>query len=121
MFAEFKETNDGTLVGQVINALHVHDDAEHAALYPIAKALLGDEALIERLALAHAHIKKQIDLLVTLEGPPLIDGFTRLQTLVADHVSDEEANLLPALSDRATPRQLETLGSRILQVKQRVG
>ena len=121
LFSQFAETHDGTLIGQVVDALHAHDGAEHAALYPLVEGLLHDDELAERLAAANSHIKKQIDLLVTLEGSPLIDAFLRLQTLVADHVNDEEKHVLPVLRERATPQQLETLGARISQAKQRVG
>jgi hypothetical protein len=41
--------------------------------------------------------------------------------LVQRHVDDEEKNLLPALSDQSTDQQLDGLGARILQAKQRGG
>ena len=44
-----------------------------------------------------------------------------LHAAVADHVEDEEANLLPALQAAATPAQLEGLAARWEQIKQRVG
>ncbi len=44
-----------------------------------------------------------------------------LRLLVQDHVKDEEQELLPALSDTATPAQLDGLGARLLQAKQRGG
>ncbi len=121
LFTRFAETSDGTIIGQVIDALHAHDDAEQAALYPLTAALLDDPALVQRLATAHSAVKKQIDLISSLEGPPLVDAFNVLQAIVADHVRDEETKLLPALNERATPSQLEGLGARILQAKQRVG
>ncbi len=121
LFARFQDSHDGALVGQVIDALHAHDDAEHAALYPLVAHLLDDPALIGRLAAAHSSIKKQIDLITTLEGAPLVDAVNVLQAIVSDHVNDEETNVLPGLNERATPEQLEGLGARILQAKQGVG
>jgi hypothetical protein len=44
-----------------------------------------------------------------------------LRQLVADHVQDEEQNLLPALAEAASDAELDTLGARILQAKQRGG
>jgi hypothetical protein len=38
-----------------------------------------------------------------------------------EHVADEEQNILPALAEHATPQQLEGLGARIMQAKQRGG
>lgn len=121
LFASFDETGDAIVIGLVIDALKAHDAAEHAALYPLIGVVVGDADMIERASIAHSMVKKQIDLLTTLEGPPLIDAFRALQTLVSEHVADEEQNLLPALSERASVQQLEGLGARILQAKQRVG
>jgi hemerythrin superfamily protein len=121
LFAAFAATGDGSIIGQVVDALAAHDDAEHAALYPLVGDLLGDADMVERSALAHSAVKKQIDHLVTLEGEPLTAGFEQLRRLVEEHVADEEQNILPALAEAATPRQLEGLGALIMQVKQRGG
>lgn len=74
-----------------------------------------------RAAAAHSALKKQIDEIKHLEGPPLTDAFNVLRTLVTDHVADEENVMLPALAAQASPDQLDGLGARILQLKQRVG
>lgn len=124
LFAQFAKTADGAIVAQVIDALAAHDDAEHGALYPFAASILGDAAaakILDRAALAHSAVKKQIDHLKFLEGQPLSDAFAELQSLVQDHVKDEEKNLLPALRQAATPTQLDILASRVLQAKQRGG
>jgi hemerythrin superfamily protein len=121
LFAEFDDKNDGATIGLVIATLKAHDEAEQAALYPIAGTLLGDLELIQRSETAHSMIKKQFDLIANLEGPPLTAAFKVLQELVTAHVADEEKHLLPALAEVATPQQLEALGARILQAKQRGG
>jgi hemerythrin superfamily protein len=121
LFAEFDAKGDGTTIGLVIAALKAHDEAEQAALYPMAGKLLGDLDLIQRWEASHSMVKKQIDLIGTLEGPPLAQAIKELQQLVETHVADEEKNLLPALAEAATPQQLDALGARILQAKQRGG
>ncbi|MCU1398700.1 MAG: hypothetical protein JWN62_1809 [Acidimicrobiales bacterium] len=121
LFAAFAETADAGTIGLVIDALTAHDEAEQAALYPLAGAVLADPKMIERAGVAHSQVKKQIDVIKALEGQPLIDAFTVLHTIVASHVADEERTLLPALAEKASPQQLEGLGARILQAKQRVG
>jgi hemerythrin superfamily protein len=121
LFDSFAETADATLIGQIVDALAAHDDAEHAALYPLAAKLLGDPEMIQRAEIAHSHVKKLIDVLKFQEGQPLIDAVALLRAAVADHVADEETNLLPALAGQATPQQLEGLAARIEQNKQRVG
>jgi len=121
LFARFTETGDGSLIGEVLDRLAAHDDAEHGALYPLLGTVLGDEDMVMRAAAAHSAVKKQIDVVKGLEGPPLIDAFDVLRTLVTEHVADEENVMLPALAAGATPAQLDGLGARILQIKQRVG
>lgn len=121
LFAQFEATLDGSVIGVVIDKLKAHDDAEQAALYPLAGHVLGDADLIERSAAAHSMVKKQIDVITTLEGPPLVEAFRALRAIVEEHVADEEKHLLPRLAEQATPQQLEGLGARILQAKHRVG
>jgi hemerythrin superfamily protein len=121
LFEQFDTTGDGALIGQVMDALTAHDDAEHSALYPLAGHVLGDVQLIERSALAHSAVKRQMDRIRHLEGQPLVEAFAVLRELVTAHVRDEETNLLPALQAAATPGQLDGLGARIEQTKQRVG
>lgn len=121
LFQEFEKTSDAMVIGQVLDALAAHDDAEHAALYPLASAVLGDDELIARSRAAHSAVKKQMDLIRQLEGPPLVAAFTSLRDLVTAHVADEESNLLPALAEAATPGQLDGLAARFEQTKQRVG
>ena len=121
LFEEFSAKQDGTTVGLIIAALKAHDEAEQAALYPFAGLLLGDAARVERSAAAHSMVKKQFDAISALEGPALVSAVAVLQELVTDHVKDEESNLLPQLAEQATPLQLEALGARFLQAKQRGG
>ena len=121
LFARFDETGDATLIGQIVDALVAHDQAEQAALYPLAGALLGDADAIERYARQHSAVKKAIEHLEGLEGPPLVEAVDSLRNLVEEHVGEEEADLLPALTKAASIAQLDGLGARILQNKQRVG
>ena len=121
LFDAFDSTGDATVIGQTIDALKAHDDAEQGALYPFVAACLDDPALLERSGLAHSAVKKQIEQLKGEEGPSLVEAFGGLRRLVKDHVADEEKNLLPALREAATKQQLDELGARILQAKQRGG
>ena len=121
LFTQFNKTGDGVWVGQILDALTAHDGAEHAALYPFAEVMLKNPALIKRLDLAHSEVNGLMEHVRGQEGKALVDAMGLLQVAVTNHVGDEETNLLPALQKRATPAQLETLGARIEQDKQRVG
>jgi len=121
LFASFEETGDASYVGQILDALVAHDDAEQAALYPLAGHVLGDISLLARSEAAHSLVKQQMDLVRSLEGPPLIAAVKQLKQLVTTHANEEETKLLPALAEKATAAQLDGLAARIEQVKQRVG
>ena len=121
LFATFRDTHDASVVGQIIDALTAHDEAEHAALYPLATEVLDDAALIVSMDTAHSAIKKQIDHLRTQEGGVLVDEVEGLEMLVTEHIADEEKQLLPQVSERATKAQLDWLGTHLLDTKQRVG
>ena len=121
LFDAFEVAHDPDLVGRIVEMLTGHDQAEHAALYPLAQAVLGDGELITRSLAAHAAVKAALDRLRQLEGDALVAGVGVLRAVVHDHVADEETNLLPALAERATAAQLDGLGARFEQAKQRVG
>jgi len=121
LFTEFAATGEPTLVGRIVDELSMHDQAEHAALYPLAGRVLGDLDLIQRFAAAHSGVKQLIDRLTSLEGPPLVEAVADLADAVRLHVEDEEQNLLPALAGECSPAQLDDLGARIEHTKQRVG
>jgi hemerythrin superfamily protein len=121
LFDAFEATGEAGLVGQIIDQLAAHDDAEQQALYPLAAIVLDDSALLDASLVAHSAVKRQIDHLKAQEGAPFAEGATVLRALVEDHVADEEQRLLPALREAATDRQLDELGARILQLKQRIG
>jgi len=121
LFADFAATHDGTLVGQILEALTLHDMAEQGALYPLAAHLVDDAALLTRVFDAHSEVKTASEHLRALEGQPLVDAVEALRRSVAEHVADEEDNLLPALAAQATAVQLDGLAARFEQAKQRVG
>jgi hemerythrin superfamily protein len=121
LFSSFADTGEATYVGQIVDALAMHDQAEHSALYPLAGHVLGDADLIERSAAAHSLVKTLIDRLLHLEGAPLVEAVSELAEAVNRHVQDEEQHLLPALQEACSPAQLDGLGARIEQTKQRVG
>lgn len=121
LFDQFESTGDGTLVGEIAGHLTAHDEAEHAALYPLVGKVLGDAKLIERAAAAHAAVKAQLDRMRFLEGAPLVAAVAELRALVEAHVADEEKAIFPKLARAADPTQLDWLAHHIEQTKQRVG
>jgi hemerythrin superfamily protein len=121
LFTEYQRTGDASVVGQIFDELAMHDEAEAHALYPLARAVCDDEALVDRALMEHSALKMLIEHARALEGAPLAATMERVQQTVEAHVGEEEERLLPALAKQATAAQLDGLASRIEQIKQRVG
>jgi hemerythrin superfamily protein len=121
LFVEYQRTGDPSVVGQIFDALTMHDEAEAHALYPLARAVLDDEARVDRAYLEHSELKMLIEHARALEGAPLAASMEKIQQTVEAHVAEEEKGILPALRKKATPAQLDGLAARIEQIKQRVG
>ena len=68
LFAEFDETGDGAIIGQVVDALTGARRRRARRALPARRPRARRRRLIERWAAAHSAVKKQIDLLRTLEG-----------------------------------------------------
>lgn len=120
LFQEFEADPNGVAVGRIADALKAHDEAEQAALYPMLARGAGDR-LVARALSEHSAVKRQLDLVLGLEGPPLADAVRALRALVTAHVEYEEGTLFPELTRSASPAELEALGARLLQAKQRGG
>ena len=69
----------------------------------------------------HHSVREQIVLVSALESDALVAGFAQLRSMVEHHVAEEEKSLLPALRKAASQQQLEALGARFSQAKQRGG
>ena len=121
LFEAFDAAPDGTVVGQIVGELTAHDDAEQAALYPLALEVVDDAALLDRALLDHSKVKMLIDQLRQTEGDALVAAVSALRTAVTEHVELEESTLLPAIESAATAVQLEWLAGAWLRAKQRVG
>jgi hemerythrin superfamily protein len=121
LFADYQRSGDASVVGQIFDALTMHDEAEAHALYPLARAVLDDEALVDRAYMEHSELKMLIERARALEGAPLAAAIEQIQQTVETHVAEEEKGMLAKLGKKATPAQLDGLAARIEQIKQRVG
>jgi hemerythrin superfamily protein len=121
LFTRFDQSGHAALVAQAIDMLKAHDEAERAALYPFAAELLGDTTSVDEMLAEHHSVREQIVAVSALEGEALVAGFAELRSIVDHHVAEEEKSLLPVLRKAASQQQLEALGARFLQAKQRGG
>ena len=76
---------------------------------------------VDEMLAEHHSVREQIVLVSALESDALVAGFAQLRSIVEHHVAEEEKSLLPALRKAASQQQLEALGARFLQAKQRGG
>jgi hemerythrin superfamily protein len=96
-----------SLLGQVAEALTIHAALEEHFFYPFAREQ-GAEGLIDESFQDHAEVKQLISeiLQVKQTDPRLSELCLRLERMVTEHVSQEEASLLPTVQARANPDEL---------------
>lgn len=110
------------LADHVIAELVRHSVAEEQHMYPAAREALPDgDSIVDHEIEEHAEAERVMKSLDGLDASrPEFDEV--LHSLIADirhHVEDEENDLLPRLRSTCTPGQLEDLGAKVLEAKQK--
>lgn len=97
-----------SLLGQVAEALTIHAALEEQFFYPFAREQGGLEGLIDESFQDHAEVKQLIsELLQVKQTDPRLDELCmRLERMVTEHVTQEEASLLPRVEAQARPDEL---------------
>jgi hemerythrin superfamily protein len=113
--AQQEDTDTLALLRQVAGLLGPHSAAEESYVYPRIAELRPDEAdEVHDGTAEHHHAEAMLaELLAGRPGEPGYDG--KLAALVGElkhHVEEEESELLPVLSDRASEQERELLGER---------
>ncbi|MER7010187.1 hemerythrin domain-containing protein [Saccharopolyspora sp. NPDC000359] len=110
------------LVDHIITELVRHSVAEEQHLYPAARKVLPDgDELADHEIEEHAEAE---EVMKQLEGMEPSDAeFDRLvRKLISDirhHVDDEEKDLFPRLQQACSADELQDLGAKIVQAKER--
>jgi hemerythrin superfamily protein len=96
-----------SLLGQVAEALTIHAALEEHFFYPFAREQ-GVDGLIDESFQDHAEVKRLIsEILQVKQTDPRLDELCmRLERMVTEHVTQEEASLLPQVESRANPDEL---------------
>ncbi|HKQ12805.1 MAG TPA: hemerythrin domain-containing protein [Steroidobacteraceae bacterium] len=104
------------LITNACLALEVHAQLEEEIFYPALRALMGEDAVLQKSEPEHNEMRRLIEELrkTTADEPatgnPIQDEkFFDLMRLVMHHVADEETRLLPA-AERLISDRLATLG-----------
>ena len=113
--AQQEDSDTMTLLRRVAGLLGPHSAAEESFVYPRIAELQEDEAEEVHDGTAEHHHAESLlaELLAGRPGEPGYDG--KLAALVGElkhHVEEEESELLPVLSDKASDEERERLGER---------
>jgi hemerythrin superfamily protein len=120
IFQQLRQGQDEALLGQLMEALGAHTEAEERVLYPAVIETLDDG---QQLADEAVEEHRQVDqLLAQLEGLAPGDGQARrlidqLEQAVQHHVEEEEREMLPRLRDSASPDVLQTMVQALSEVE----
>lgn len=99
----------------LIRELSKHAAVEETLFYPFAAQVLGDRVVVDRELAGHLTLKQLlVDLDGTASGDPAQDELMRrVESAVAEHVRDEEDQLMPRLDAAADEQALSELGQEI--------
>lgn len=102
------------------STLRPHFAAEEADVFPLAERLLPHHAdLVEALRKDHADLRAEILALPARSDADLAARLPALGARLEAHVRSEERVLFEAVQQAASPAELERLGARLAQERQR--
>lgn len=116
--AQAEDTDTLALLHQVSDLLLPHSEAEESFVYPAIRAHdSSEDDEVKDGTAEHHHIESLMrELLAEDPDGPGYDG--KLAALIGElrhHVEEEEEELLPVLSDKATAEEREQLGARFAE------
>ena len=102
------------------STLQPHFAAEEAEVFPLAERLLPDHAdLVKALRKDHADLRAEILALPARSDAELAVRLPALGARLEAHVRSEERVLFEAVQKAAAPAELERLGAKLTQERQR--
>ncbi len=99
-------------VAEVIDMIHHHHVGEDEFLWPMLREATGPSAELDALSGDHGELDPLMDLIRSaldglVAGEPaaarLADAAVRLRDLMAEHLAEEEAVVVPIVAERITP------------------
>src|SRR5659263_658658 len=108
------------IVDKVIKELVRHSEAEEIYVYPAAKDALGDEQIVAHAIDEHAAAARGMNPLDGLspDDPEFETSLDALMRGIRQHISEEEASLLPQLRQSVPTEKLIELGQKVQAAKQ---
>jgi hemerythrin superfamily protein len=128
LFKEFQNTGDnataakGKIVDAIIEALTVHTYIENEAMYPEVRKLLPDlnEDILESYEEHHVADVLCSELAAMKPDNEHFDAKTTvLIENVTHHIEEEETDWFPKVRDGLSRTQLQDIGARMLELKEK--
>jgi hemerythrin superfamily protein len=110
------------LLEQVAEMLMPHSKAEEQVVYPAIKQIAPDETEdVDDGLEEHHHVEEMLkQVLAEDSDAPGADGLiAAIIGEVRHHVEEEEQDILPKFAEKATPEQLDELGAKFAEAKER--
>jgi hemerythrin superfamily protein len=108
------------LGGRIVHELTVHMTIEEQVLYPAVRRYVDDgDDLADRAVAEHQTVKDLLGKLAAAspDDAGYLAGFAELEASVAQHVHEEERELLPQLRESVRGEKLYELGDELLAAK----
>lgn len=113
----------GEIFAKLKRALDTHTQFEEDHFYPTVRKTTGMEGEIADDLKEH---KEADELLATIEeigksNPLWLDKIEQLKKALEHHIDDEEQKLFPASREKMSEAQMEELGEKYHQMKEKAG
>ena len=119
LFDEFEASRYRAIASKICEELEIHTAAEEMAVYPVIAAEAGEEAEIEDAEEEHDEARDLIARIRQSDSDEaLAELVGQLKTAVADHVHEEETDILPKARHEMPKSELEELGEAFEEAKE---
>ena len=121
MFAEFKGSKSKTKAIEICDELDKHTRGEDTAVYPVFADELSDEASkVKEASDEHKEARQLIgQIRNTQDEDHLAELMEQLEQAIQHHVQEEESDMLPKARRELHAAELEELGAKFEDAKER--
>ena len=123
MFAEFKSTQAKPKAVAICDELDKHTKGEDNAVYPVFAEELSDEkSKVKEASEEHKQARQLIGQIRNTQDPDhLVELMQQLEQAIQHHVQEEETEMLPKARRELPVAELEELGERFQDAKEKAG
>ena len=121
LFAEFKSTKTKAKAIKICDELDKHTRGEESAVYPVlADELSNEKSKVEEAANEHKEARQLIgQIRNTSDEDHLAELMQQLEQAIQHHVQEEESEMLPKARRELPAAELEELGQKFANAKEK--